>query len=105
MANTIVKGNHGLSITFDGATAWDSTTLYPEGIVIESMEFKPTATDDLIAVRETTATGRFYFNEKAATAYDNKIKYFNTEKSWKKFKPYIVGNEVSAGAILIIEMK
>lgn len=105
MANTVTKGKFGLSILFDGSTAWDSGTDYPAGLAIESMEMKPTATDDVISVREIDASGYSYFNEVSATAYDNKIKYFNTEKSGKNLFPYVVGNEVSAGVTLIIILK
>jgi len=105
MANTITKGDHTINILFDGATAWDPIADYPAGLCVESLEMKPTATDDLISVREDDASGISFFNEKAATAYDNKIKYFNTEKSEKRFRLYIVGNEVSTGVILIIELK
>ena len=105
MANTIVYGAQGFSITFDGATVWDGIDKFPAGIIVESFEFKPTATDDLIAIRELDASGRLYLSEKSATGYDNKIKYFNTEKSRKRFFPYVVGNQVSAGAILIVELK
>ncbi len=105
MANTVTKGKFGLNILFDGATPWDSATDFPAGMCIESLEMKPTATDDGIIVRETDASGYPYFNELAATEFDNKIKYFNTEKSEKPFFPYIVGNEVDAGVQLIILLK
>jgi len=105
MALTVKTGSHTISVLFDGATAWDSTTSYPDGLVIESFEFKPTATDDIIIVREGVATGVQYFSEKAATAYDNKIKYFNTEDSQKRLKPYVVGNEATNGSLLIIQCK
>ncbi|MCP3684321.1 MAG: hypothetical protein GY861_16710 [bacterium] len=105
MALTVAKGSYGISIVFDGSTPWDSTTDYPEGLLIESFEFKPTATDDIMIVRDTTASGRFLFHEKAATEYDSKIKLFPAEGSKKKFSPYIVGNEASSGTILIIELK
>ena len=105
MALTIVKGRHTMSVVFDGSTAWDSGTDYPDGFMIESMEFKPTATDDVMIVRELVSGGCAYFNEKAATEYDNKIKYFNTEDSSKRFFPYVVGAEGSSGAMLILELK
>lgn len=105
MANTVVKGDHTIAITFDGSDPWDGYDAYPDGLLVESFEFKPTATDDLMAVREKVAGGVFYFHEKAATAFDNKIKYYNTDISNKLFYPYIVGAEASAGAILIIQLK
>ena len=105
MALTVTTGKHTISILFDGSTPWDSGTDYSNGLVIESMEWKPTATDDIITVRETDASGVQYFSEKAATAFDNKIKYFNTEKSIKKFYPYVVGNQATSGGLLIIVLK
>lgn len=105
MANTTTKGKWVIDVLFDGATAWDMADHYASGLCIESLEFKPTATDDLLIVKETSATGPRLFDVKAATAYDSKIKYFNTEKSMKKFLLYVVGNEVSAGARLIITLK
>ncbi len=105
MALTVTKGKQTISIVFDGSTPWDSGTDYPNGLCIESMEFKPTATDDIITVREIGATGVQYFSEKAATEFDNKIKYFNTERSRKRFYPYVVGNQASSGGMLIIVLK
>lgn len=105
MANTVTKSGSVINILFDGATAWDSTTLYASGLVVESIEFKPTAINDVMAVREGSASGPFLFHEKAASAYDNKIKYFNTEKSEKRFYPYVKGDEASAGTLLIIQLK
>ena len=105
MANTTTKGKWVIDVLFDGATVWDMADHYASGLCIESLEFKPTATDDLLIVKETSATGPRLFDVKAATAYDSKIKYFNTEKSMKKFLLYVVGNEVSAGARLIITLK
>ena len=105
MANTTTKGKWVIDVLFDGATAWDMADHYAEGLCIESLEFKPTATDDLIIVKETSATGPRLFDVKAATAYDSKIKYFNTEKSMKKFILHITGVEASSGARLIITVK
>ena len=105
MALTELKGNNTISVLFDAATLWDSQTAYPDGLLIESMEFKPTATDDLIIVREKIATGVQYFSEKSATAYDNKIKYFNTEKSRKRLFPYVKADERTTGTLLIIVLK
>ena len=105
MANTTVKGTWTLDVLFDGVTAWDMADHYIAGLCVESLEFKPTATDDFIILRETTATGPRCFDVKASTSYDSKIKYFNTEKSMKKLLLYVVGNEVSAGARLIITLK
>jgi len=105
MALTTVTGKHTINITFDGSTLWDSGTAYPDGLVIESMEFVPAATADILTVRETDASGVAYFNATGANAYDNYTKYFNTEKSSKKFYPYVVGNQATTAGMLIIELK
>ncbi len=105
MPNTVKTGSNGVTIVFDGSTAWDSSSLASSGMPVGSLEFKPVATDDICAVREdASATGRKIFDEKAATAYDNKIKYFNaTAESGRLYKLYVVGSEVTASCTLIIE--
>jgi len=105
MANTTTKGNWVIEVLFDGATAWNMADHYPSGLSIESLEFKPTATDDLIIVRETSAAGPRLLDVKASSVYDSKIKYFNTEQSKKKLLLYIVGAEASTGSRLIITVK
>ena len=103
MALTVKTGTNGLTIIFDGSTAWEYNDEAPNGLRIESLEFKPTQTDDICVVREDGVLGgRIIFSEKAATAYDNKIKYFNTENGKRYYKPYVVGAEFSNGGILII---
>lgn len=105
MANTVTRGTHGITIVFDGSTAWEYNDEATEGLVITSLMFVPTATDDTIKVREGgSATGRIILQDTAATAYDSTIKYFNND-SYMKIKPYVVGNEVSAGVTLIIDFK
>ena len=103
MANTLTRGDRGISILFDGATAWDSTTAFPKGLRIESIEFCCVATGDICIIREESASGRKIMDEESATAYDNKIKYFNTERGRKMYKLYVVGNEITAACRLIIE--
>lgn len=105
MALTITKGRNTINVVFDGATAWDSTTDYPDGLSVESLEFKPAATDNVMTVREGSATGVRYFSAKAATAYDNKVKYFPTAQSDKKLSLYVVGNEATTGGMLIVQCK
>ena len=105
MANTTTKGKWAIDILFDGATAWDMADHYASGLCIESLEWKPSATDDLLIVKETSATGPRLLDVKASTAYDSKIKYFNTEESKKKFLLHITGAEASANSRLIITVK
>lgn len=106
MANTITYGKNGIEIVFDGATAWDSSTVFPSGIPLASIEMKPAATDNVLTVREdASATGRKVFATKAADAYDNKIKYFNMERSRRLYKLYVVGNEATATVVMLIEFE
>lgn len=105
MANTIIKGKFGIEVLFDGATSWDPVTDYPAGLPVESLEMIPTATDDKLIVKESDATGISYMNALAATAYDNKIKYFNTEKSAKNLFLFVTGTDASAGVKLLITLK
>jgi len=108
MSNTIVKGEHGFTVTFDGATAFDAATtltkLYPLGLHIRSIQMVPTATDDILTVREDgVAAGRIMFKVKAETAYDIKTKYFNVPND-QLYKLYVVGNEATSGAMMIVEL-
>jgi len=108
MALTVKTGTIGdnvISILFDGSTPWDSATNYPDGLVIESMEFVPAATDDVLIVRQAIATGVQYFQNKAATVFTSKIKYFNTGNTVKRLYPYVVGAEATTGVLLIITLK
>lgn len=107
MANTLVQGKNGFSVTLDGSTNFDSADHYTNGrgIAVESLEMKPTATDDAIIVKEDDASGRIIFSEVSANAYDNKIKYFNTEDGKKRINLFITGTDVDAGVILIVELK
>ena len=108
MALTVKTGSIGgnvISILFDGSTPWDSATSYPDGLVIESMEFVPAATDDILIVRESIATGVQYFQNKAATVHTSKIKYFNVGSSVRRLYPYVVGAEATTGVLLIITLK
>lgn len=104
MSNTITYGENGFSVVLDGSEL-DMITKFPSGVHLESLEMVTTATDDILAVREANATGRFLFHEKSATAYDNKIKYFNTERSKKRIKLYVKAAEATSGVILIVELK
>ena len=105
MANTITKGKWIIDVVFDGATALDMADHYEAGLCIESLEWKPAATDDILVVKETSATGPRLFDVNAASAYDSKVKYFNTELSKKRLFLHITGNEATANSRLIITLK
>ena len=48
MANTIAVSQCGVTITFDGSTAWDGATLFPDGILLDSMEYIVVAASNAI---------------------------------------------------------
>lgn len=58
MADNIVNVD-GLIIEIvpDGATDWDSRDLFPGGIVMDYVIFYPSAANDIIKLRERSATG------------------------------------------------
>jgi len=103
MALTVTKGTSHMTIVFDGSTAYNSATDYPNGLAIKSLESVPTATDDTITVRETDATGVTLFKKTAATAYDNHIKRFK-QASDKRYNLYVVAAQVTSGVMLIVEL-
>lgn len=105
MGNTITKGRFSLQVLFDTSADWDAADDYPNGLSVESLEMIPTATDDAILVKEVDTSGPAYMNALAATKYDNKIKYFNTEKSEKNLFLFVDKDDVSSGVILLITLK
>lgn len=104
MANDIKVSQGGITITFDGTTAWDAATLFPDGILLDSLEHVVLSPTSTMQVRAETATGRVLFRNEGSTILENKMKYFNADNRRKR-KLYVVGNEVSNGAMLIIEFR
>lgn len=102
MANTVTAGQSGVTVVFDGSTAWDSSTLYPSGIDVDSLEFIPAVATDIISVRDTIDTGRVIFQKTALSSTVSVLKHFTSKR---KLKLYVVGNQVSANSTLIIEKK
>ena len=110
MALTVKKGSQGFNVTFDGATAFNLATdtdvgtpsLLADGITVKSIQFVPSALDDILIVREEGATGRIIMKVKAASEYDQKIKYF-FDKADRRQKLFVVGAEGSNGAMMIVE--
>ena len=108
MANTIVTGESFINITLDGATAFDITSATigladgarVNGVRAKSLQFVPAATDNILTVREGSATGPIIFKCKAANAYD--LKYLPL--TGKPQKLYIAGNEATATVMLIVEI-
>lgn len=63
-ANTIKQYGNIVDIIPDGSTAWDSKTLFPNGMAIKSIAFYPSAANDILTVREHEATGPTLFQAK-----------------------------------------
>lgn len=108
MALTIVQGDNGYTVLFDGATAFNQATdtdiknPLPDGKTLKSIQFVPSALDDEMVVREGSATGRIIMKVKAASVYDTKIKYFNDMVD-KKHKLFCAAAENTTGGMMIVE--
>ena len=103
MANTVVQGPSGVNVTFDGSTAWDAATIFPQGVMLDSLQFIVVTANDLITVREGgIAAGRIILSAASATVKLPIVKYFNNSRLYKL---YVVGNEASANSILIVTVK
>ena len=108
MANTVVVGESFINVTLDGATDFDiaSATLgladgaRVNGIRAKSLQFVPAATDNILTVREGSASGPVIFKCKAANAYDLK----HLPLTGKPQKLYVTGNEATATVMLIVEI-
>ncbi len=57
MANTITYAPGKIHIVFDGATAYDITTKFADGVRLTGILFYPSAANDILEVREGSATG------------------------------------------------
>lgn len=106
MALTIASSGGIINVTFDGATAWNSSlgtglNIIPgDGIRVKSIQMVPAATDDILIVRKDSATGEILASWKAADAYDSRIKYFHNDHLYKL---YVVGAEATTGVMMIVE--
>ena len=58
MANVVEYGRRSFTVTPDGVTDFDITeTLFTNGIRLAAINFYPSAANDVLAVRDKTATG------------------------------------------------
>ena len=60
MADTTVEtvGKSSITLTFTGAgAAWDSQTHFPGGLKVTGIKFFPSAANDILAIRDGSATG------------------------------------------------
>ena len=70
----------------DATTSYDSSTPYPNGMYISSIAFLPSAANDVLVVRDGSATGVVIAKFKSIDG-GPQIKYFSGEKV---FRPYIL---------------
>lgn len=103
MPNTIVRNGQNLDVTFDGATALDfatdTTIALPNGGHYGRIEFIPSAVNDAVTIRATTATGARAFYFKSVDGAPQKI---DLDREFHKF--YIVGNQASASCALLFRL-
>jgi hypothetical protein len=109
MALTIAGSKGFINVTFDGNLKWDVTSGsgldndLPNGVRVKSIQIIPAATNDVFTVRDGGATGIIIYKGKAADAYDHFIKYFNHSRD-KLVKLYCVGNQMTTGVVMIVEI-
>ena len=66
-ANTVTRSGPFIEIVPDGTTDWDSQVTYPSGLSLVSIAFYPSAANDVIKIREGSATGPAMINGKDTT--------------------------------------
>ena len=90
MANTIVLTDSVISISdIDSDWNWYDTlaafATSKVGVKIQSIHFKPGATDDECIISNETIDGAPIFNAKCADVYDDKTRYYDG----KELKPVL----------------
>lgn len=100
-ANTVASDDNFISIILDGATDWDSSVAFPSGIRVAAIEFYPSAINDVLVIRNKTATGVFAF--KAKDVIGGGVAMPFSKGAWK---PYIKWSDQTvttpANALIII---
>lgn len=98
MALTGVVGSYSIDLTLDNATdwTWAHATLgwgaTSPGVRLQAIHWRPLATDNSIKIRDGSVTGAVIFEAKAATAYDQRIIYFDSRLM---MKPCIKASETA----------
>jgi hypothetical protein len=85
MANTVTYGPGKITIVPDGATVFDSSLLFPNGLRVGSIMFVPSAVNDVLEVRHGSATGTVMCRMISVSG-DVLEDHFSALKKWK---PYI----------------
>lgn len=105
MANTVAyaRSANTITVVFDGSTAWDLGCYYR----ISSFEFIPSGNAQVITVRNGSATGAVVFKQQVSAttgASDQRKSYeHGYDGEGRNIWPYVKGDEVSAGATLIVK--
>ena len=60
-ANTVAYDESFISVILDGSTDWDSSLVFTSGIRVAAITFYPNAVNDVLIIRNKTATGTFAF--------------------------------------------
>lgn len=85
MANTITYANGKIHIVPDGSTVYDITSVFSNGVRLTGITFYPSAVNDVLEVRDGSATGTVIC--KLISVAGGVIKeYIN---SGMTYKPYI----------------
>lgn len=85
MANTVTYAPGKIHIVPDGATVYDSSLTFPNGLRVSSIFFYPSAANDVLEVRHGSATGTVLTKLKAESGQVMEDHF----TSYKKCKPYI----------------
>ena len=105
MANTVTyaKPANTITIVFDGSTAWDLGCYYR----ISSFEFFPNTNNDVITVRNGSATGAIVFKQRVSgtTGVSDQRKSYEHgyDGKGRNIWPYVKGDEVSASSTLVVK--
>ncbi len=102
MSNTITYGPNLISIAPDGSTAYDSTAdglnVFPKGLMIKAIKFKPNAANDVCLIRHGSATGPIICWMKDTAGSGVMDDTFGRTL----YKPYLDGDEGVSGSTIII---
>lgn len=101
MANTVSTTGYATNISaMDSNFIWSTTFLGQTHLKLNSIEFIPGATDDVLIVRNGGTTGAIIFKVKCENDYDQRIKYFHGTR----YCPCILYSEctLSPGHLVIV---
>ena len=100
-ANSVDYDDNFISIVLDGTTDWDSTVAFPLGIRVAAVEFYPSTANDVVVIRNKTATGVVVFKAKSIDGGALALPF-----SKARWKPYIKASDQTQGtpanALIII---